>query len=154
MYKTGDLVRYLPDGTLLFQGRKDSQVKINGQRIELGEVEFHIRDLMPVGTACVVAEIVTLRLGGDDGVANAQEGSKKLVVVVGMEDDHGHDDNGHGSGTDSRSLMKPLHLSPDIFAELETKLPIYMVRATLSPHITVLYNLTTVFANIDPRFES
>jgi non-ribosomal peptide synthetase component F len=42
MYKTGDLVRYESDGTLLYVGHKDSQVKIRGQRIELSEIEHHI----------------------------------------------------------------------------------------------------------------
>ena len=37
MYKTGDLVRYNPDGSLMYLGRKDNQVKVNGQRLELGE---------------------------------------------------------------------------------------------------------------------
>ena len=37
MYKTGDLVRYSSDGTLIYMGRKDSQVKVNGQRLELGK---------------------------------------------------------------------------------------------------------------------
>ncbi|KAM4057707.1 AMP-binding enzyme [Hirsutella rhossiliensis] len=46
LYKTGDLVRYNPDGTLVSVGRKDSQVKINGQRVELGEVEHHVRQLL------------------------------------------------------------------------------------------------------------
>jgi amino acid adenylation domain-containing protein/non-ribosomal peptide synthase protein (TIGR01720 family) len=39
IYKTGDLVRYTPNGTLEFAGRKDNQVKLNGQRLELGEIE-------------------------------------------------------------------------------------------------------------------
>ncbi|MDB9524394.1 amino acid adenylation domain-containing protein [Oscillatoria sp. CS-180] len=39
LYKTGDLGRYRPDGTIEFLGREDSQVKLNGYRVELGEIE-------------------------------------------------------------------------------------------------------------------
>jgi amino acid adenylation domain-containing protein/non-ribosomal peptide synthase protein (TIGR01720 family) len=43
MYKTGDLVRYNPaDGTIDYLGRNDSQVKVNGQRVEMGEIEHHL----------------------------------------------------------------------------------------------------------------
>ncbi|MDM8527781.1 amino acid adenylation domain-containing protein [Anaerolineales bacterium HSG24] len=38
LYKTGDIVRYLPDGNLEFLGRSDNQVKIRGYRIELDEI--------------------------------------------------------------------------------------------------------------------
>ncbi|GAA1229138.1 hypothetical protein GCM10009676_09530 [Prauserella halophila] len=54
LYRTGDRVRYRPDGQLEFLGRIDHQVKIRGQRIELGEVEAAIRELESVSDALVV----------------------------------------------------------------------------------------------------
>lgn len=57
VYKSGDLVQYNPDGTFRFIGRKDTQVKLRGQRIELGEVEFRIRQCLPA-VHNVVAEII------------------------------------------------------------------------------------------------
>ena len=42
-YRTGDLARYIPGGVIEFQGRADCQVKLNGYRVELGEVEQAIR---------------------------------------------------------------------------------------------------------------
>jgi amino acid adenylation domain-containing protein len=57
LYKTGDLARYLPDGTIDYLGRIDHQVKIRGFRIELGEIES-ILSLHPQvrETAVVVRE--------------------------------------------------------------------------------------------------
>jgi amino acid adenylation domain-containing protein len=54
IYRTGDYGRWLPSGTLEFHGRRDEQVKINGIRIELGEVEARLLDHPGVRTASVI----------------------------------------------------------------------------------------------------
>ncbi len=53
LYKTGDIVRLLEDGTIDFIGRKDGQVKIRGFRVELSEVEKVIRDFKDIKDATV-----------------------------------------------------------------------------------------------------
>jgi amino acid adenylation domain-containing protein len=53
-YRTGDLGRYLPDGNLEFNGRIDHQVKVRGQRIELGDIETALRQHAEVKEAVVV----------------------------------------------------------------------------------------------------
>lgn len=54
LYKTGDLVRWLPDGAVEFLGRMDNQVKVRGQRIELGEIEAVLGRHTDVREAVVV----------------------------------------------------------------------------------------------------
>lgn len=53
IYSTGDLGRYLPDGNMEFMGRKDNQVKINGYRVELGEIEKKLESFDEVVQAIV-----------------------------------------------------------------------------------------------------
>ncbi len=55
LYRTGDLARYLPDGNIEFLGRNDFQVKIRGNRVELGEIEAELESLDGVRGAVVVA---------------------------------------------------------------------------------------------------
>jgi len=55
VYRSGDIVRYLPDGNIQFVGRKDGQVKIRGFRIELKEVEAVIRGFPGIKDATVQA---------------------------------------------------------------------------------------------------
>ncbi|WNZ27671.1 amino acid adenylation domain-containing protein [Leptolyngbya sp. NK1-12] len=55
LYKTGDMVRLLPDGIVEFLGRIDQQVKIRGFRIELGEVEAALNQYPAVQSCVVVA---------------------------------------------------------------------------------------------------
>ncbi|WP_299009149.1 non-ribosomal peptide synthetase, partial [uncultured Shewanella sp.] len=54
LYKTGDLVRYLPDGNLEYLGRNDEQVKIRGHRIELGEIQAALERLGGIKQAVVI----------------------------------------------------------------------------------------------------
>jgi len=53
MYRTGDLARFLPGGTIEFLGRRDSQIKLRGFRIEPGEIEAAL-DRHPAVKACAV----------------------------------------------------------------------------------------------------
>jgi amino acid adenylation domain-containing protein/non-ribosomal peptide synthase protein (TIGR01720 family) len=69
MYKTGDLGRWLPDGTVEFLGRKDDQVKIRGYRIELGEIDNTLKEHADVDNAIVLARATTT-------------GEKELVAYV------------------------------------------------------------------------
>lgn len=69
LYKTGDVARYLPDGTIDFLGRADHQVKLRGFRIELGEIEAVLDQHPTVQRSVVVVQ--------DD-----QAGNKRLVAYV------------------------------------------------------------------------
>ena len=69
LYKTGDRVRYLPDGTIEFLDRTDHQVKLRGYRIELGEIEEVIRQITGVRAAVVIAR-------------EDNPGDKRLVAYV------------------------------------------------------------------------
>jgi amino acid adenylation domain-containing protein/thioester reductase-like protein len=55
LYKTGDLARYLPDGSIEYIGRVDHQVKIRGFRIELGEIESAIHQHSAIRETVVIA---------------------------------------------------------------------------------------------------
>jgi acyl-CoA synthetase (AMP-forming)/AMP-acid ligase II/acyl carrier protein len=55
IYRTGDIGRMLPGGRLLCLGRKDSQVKIRGHRVELTEIEMALMDFPSIKNAVVIA---------------------------------------------------------------------------------------------------
>lgn len=57
LYRSGDIARRLPDGRLVFAGRKDDQVKIGGYRVELGEIESALIAHPEVRQAVIVAMV-------------------------------------------------------------------------------------------------
>ncbi len=62
LYRTGDLVKWRPDGNLEFLGRIDHQVKVRGFRVELGEIESRLREFFAVKEAVVTT--------GEDGAGD------------------------------------------------------------------------------------
>lgn len=71
LYRTGDLGCYLPDGEIAIQGRGDFQLKVNGYRVEAGEVETRLVALDEVRQAVVVCQ---------SGAADASVAGDRLVA--------------------------------------------------------------------------
>ncbi|SEB35211.1 amino acid adenylation domain-containing protein [Tenacibaculum sp. MAR_2009_124] len=101
IYKTGDLAKWLPDGSLEFIGRKDNQVKIRGYRIELGEVENVLSSLTIVNQCCVLAK-------------SDASGNKQLVAYVVVEGDFDRE-----SLQDGLIKILPEYMVPTIWIEMK-----------------------------------
>ena len=103
LYKTGDLVRWLPDGNLEYIGRNDFQVKIRGYRIELGEIE---------------------------SVLSSYEGIRQSVVLV--KENANIDGSSSGNKYLVGYYVAKAKLDEEnILNYLQTKLPEYMVPSRL-----------------------
>jgi hypothetical protein len=101
LYKTGDLGRWLPDGSIEFIGRKDDQVKIRGYRIELGEIEHALLKHKDIRQAVVVAKQI-------------QNNEKELVAYI--------TSNSEQNTSDLRAYLitaLPDHMVPAYFVQLE-----------------------------------
>lgn len=102
LYRTGDVVRYLEDGNLVYLGRIDNQVKVRGFRVELGEVESVLAHQPGVREAVVVAH-------------RRSDQDVRLVAYLTAAD---------GAVVDERSLRQalaetlPAHMLPSVFMVL------------------------------------
>jgi acyl-coenzyme A synthetase/AMP-(fatty) acid ligase len=99
LFRTGDLGRWLADGTIEFLGRNDFQVKIRGYRIELGEIEARLAEHAGVGQAVVIAR-------DDNGTG------KRLVAYYTGEEAGAESLRAHLSST------LPEHMAPAAFVFL------------------------------------
>lgn len=113
MYKTGDLARFLPHGTIEFLGRSDHQVKIRGIRVEPGEIEVVLARNPAVKEAVVVAQDSTTG------------GGKRLVAYVVPHADQGK------PLTEEALTAQAAMLIPNLLAELTAQLPEHMVPARI-----------------------
>ncbi|HEX8282849.1 MAG TPA: amino acid adenylation domain-containing protein [Pyrinomonadaceae bacterium] len=104
LYKTGDRVRFLPDGCIEFLGRNDRQVKVRGFRVELGEIESALGRHEAVREVAVVA-----RSAGELGV-------KQLVAYVVVAD--GQTATPAALRAHARELL-PEHMAPAAFVLLD-----------------------------------
>ncbi|KAJ5102919.1 hypothetical protein N7532_003448 [Penicillium argentinense] len=121
LYKTGDLVRYDPDGEqgFVFVGRKDTQVKLRGQRVELGEIEHHLRRLLPSGTD-VVAEVIA-----------PQGRSKESMLLAFVADPNAEKPDAKDNELQQIEFSSALREKmADLNEQLSKALPIYMVPST------------------------
>ncbi|KAJ4326740.1 Nonribosomal peptide synthetase 30 [Fusarium piperis] len=120
LYKSGDLVKYREDGSFWFMGRKDSQVKIRGQRIELEEVERQVQASWPGHEISqIVAEVIKPQ----------GQGSKPMLAVFIVSKDHQLSDYGP-----PENAVKPIPVDPEIEARLTERLPAAMI-----PSVFFLY---------------
>ena len=78
-FRTGDLGRYLPDGNIEILGRMDLQIKVNGYRIEAGDVEAALVKLAGINEAAVVAaksaggDLLVAHLVGDEARSTPEQ---------------------------------------------------------------------------------
>ncbi|VAW42567.1 Polyketide synthase modules and related proteins, partial [hydrothermal vent metagenome] len=109
LYRTGDRVRYLPDGNIEFLGRLDHQVKIRGYRVELGEIEALI-----IENAAVQDVAVSLR--------EDSPGDKRLVAYIVPNADDTKEMN-FAPLRDALRERLPDYMVPTAFVSLE-KIPL------------------------------
>nr|AET79199.1 lysergyl peptide synthetase subunit 3 [Claviceps paspali] len=116
MYRTGDLVRCAHDASIHYVGRKDSQVKIRGQRVEVGEIESQLHSA--VSNDKIRVAVVALQLRGS---------SKIIAFVSSHSKGLGDDDEAVGQMQVEETTRELDMCIGDATAKLQSILPAYMI---------------------------
>jgi amino acid adenylation domain-containing protein len=123
MYRTGDLVRQNKDGSLTYLGRRDTQIKIRGQRVEVREIESRISQSLP-GNPPVCVDLVQPQ--GSDLT------TPMLFAAIDM-----HNEVASQGGTAPGTLCEPSEnlrgRLQNLHSQLIDELPLYMVPSHLVP---------------------
>ncbi|KAK5624976.1 hypothetical protein RRF57_000692 [Xylaria bambusicola] len=121
LYRTGDLVQSLDDGSMRYIGRRDEQVKLRGQRVELGEVEYHLQQNFP-GAKNVLAEVIRFA---------ENERRPALMAFIELENNPESECNGISIfGVPDDDFI---HAVTRTKSQLDTLLPVYMVPTIFIP---------------------
>lgn len=137
LYKTGDLGKYAPDGSgeIVFVGRKDTQVKLRGQRVELGEIESQLKARLPPDTS-VISEVIT----------PSGPGSQPTLVAFVAQQPNKGDENRELESTHLGDELREILLKTD--AAVAKVLPRYMIPAA---YIPINYIPTLISGKIDRK---
>ncbi|GKZ17001.1 putative NRPS-like protein biosynthetic cluster [Aspergillus brasiliensis] len=120
-YKTGDLARQDSDGSVVYMGRKDTQVKLRGQRVELGEIEHLTQKIW--SDSISIAEAI--RIGGRDRMLVMFIGPtapKSNIIVNDEELLVGTDTQFRERARDVQSTLRemlPIYMIPDVFVRIQ-----------------------------------
>ena len=148
LYKTGDLVRYdISSGCLRYEGRKDRQIKVRGQRVELEDIEHHTRRYFP-RAADVVVEQVKLPEDLPTGTGDMSTIQPRIIACVCWKGPNGHSGANKTLTTDGNLAKDPKNLlagpSREFYADaaattvqLRDALPGFMVPDLFLPILQV-----------------
>jgi amino acid adenylation domain-containing protein/non-ribosomal peptide synthase protein (TIGR01720 family) len=131
LYKTGDIVRYNTNGTISYIGRKDNQIKINGQRVEVSEIEETLRACLEPEAGSITVELLDRKPLGEADVLTA-------FVYIARHDPGPAQEDKAGSKKPFAILDNPLLLESfqSMLPRLDSfssKLPRYMVPQAFIP---------------------
>ncbi|KAL3421676.1 hypothetical protein PVAG01_05832 [Phlyctema vagabunda] len=128
MYKTGDLVRYdtmkSANGAIRFVGRKDTQVKVRGQRMELGDIEYHLKSnlhgaqhisvdqiILPSRETAYLIAFFSLKNAGSSGTVSSN--AKALLMTLDLKQSIAH-------AEENLTQKLPAYMIPTLYVQLST----------------------------------